>query len=684
MFKRASQADQIQPTKPLSPGPSDSNVNIFQQRPSIQYVNPSALPTIPDDLRPPTPPQHTCPHEAECIVSIGMSLRVDKLFDQRLTWSEKYKDPESEEYQYLEFEAIRAMDSAMSMTPFSDIFMAARIHNIYPAKNNGLTLNMTLQLMDSAMSMTPFSDIFMAARIHNIYPAKNNGLTLNMTLQLAENADTLRPPITGELSKHVQGVVHRRQNNVGNSALWVDNSPGVVSLVQEQHPNQHPQQHPNQQHPNQQPPNQKYPNPQQHNPHPNPQHPNGPHQGLQHHPKPDGPNGHHPPHHSKPPTSSQRPNVRPESNGYRPDFIEPTKQGSHKDVVNGQNFVKDPMGQNYKDPAGEYGGNGHGVNGIVNGQNGLNNVQTHGQNGVPNTHGQNGESSSQNIPTNGQNQNAVPTNNQNTAPINSQNSQSQNAIPTTKPLDELPTRETFGSIFDSKIPKVPADGESPSNAVETKPLFINRPENNRPDGPIDGGLFNRPESGVSNKVDSGPSNRPDNGNRPDSGSNKADKPSRPDKGQDKVGGSGVDAENKTTESKLNGTESLSDVNTLTPVYKPDKPLLPIDTSPNKPTKDSPAKKPQDAVQKKPLNGSPLNSGGSQSPIAATPVSSAGSIQSTSRPRINATAPSELELGQGIAAVIEGLLEPSLVDTEVKPTRLPTPPVKRPPPLAGGK
>ncbi|KAI5708238.1 hypothetical protein M8J77_018771 [Diaphorina citri] len=136
-------------------------------------------------------------HREPChrIVSIGMSLRVDKLFDQRLTWSDKYKDPESEEYQYLEFEAIRAMDSAMSMTPFSDIFMAARIHNIYPAKNNGLTLN--------------------------------------MTLQLAENADTLRPPITGELSKHVQGVIHRRQNNVGNSALWVDNSPGVVSLVQD-------------------------------------------------------------------------------------------------------------------------------------------------------------------------------------------------------------------------------------------------------------------------------------------------------------------------------------------------------------------------------------------------------------------------------------------------------------------
>ncbi|KAI5693233.1 hypothetical protein M8J75_011495 [Diaphorina citri] len=95
-----------------------------------------------------------------------------------------------------------------------------------------VSIGMSLR-MDSAMSMTPFSDIFMAARIHNIYPAKNNGLTLNMTLQLAENADTLRPPITGELSKHVQGVIHRRQNNVGNSALWVDNSPGVVSLVQD-------------------------------------------------------------------------------------------------------------------------------------------------------------------------------------------------------------------------------------------------------------------------------------------------------------------------------------------------------------------------------------------------------------------------------------------------------------------
>lgn len=58
-FLGASVGDQIKPTKPIAPAsssPPDANINIFNNRPSIQYMNPSKLPTIPDDLRPPTPP----------------------------------------------------------------------------------------------------------------------------------------------------------------------------------------------------------------------------------------------------------------------------------------------------------------------------------------------------------------------------------------------------------------------------------------------------------------------------------------------------------------------------------------------------------------------------------------------------------------------------------------------------
>lgn len=43
------------------------------------------------------------------IVSIVFSLRVDRLYDSKITWTEKYKDAESQEYQQLEHEAVRAV-----------------------------------------------------------------------------------------------------------------------------------------------------------------------------------------------------------------------------------------------------------------------------------------------------------------------------------------------------------------------------------------------------------------------------------------------------------------------------------------------------------------------------------------------------------------------------------------------
>lgn len=43
------------------------------------------------------------------IVSIVFSLRVDRLYDNKITWVDKYKDPESQEYQQLEHESVRAV-----------------------------------------------------------------------------------------------------------------------------------------------------------------------------------------------------------------------------------------------------------------------------------------------------------------------------------------------------------------------------------------------------------------------------------------------------------------------------------------------------------------------------------------------------------------------------------------------
>lgn len=86
------------------------------------------------------------------------------------------------------------------------------------------------------MSMTPFSDEFLAAKVNNIYRGDRThgqaGVFVNLTLQLDENTDTSRPTVKGDIQRHLLGVIQRRSNNVGESALWVDSPPGSVSHLQ--------------------------------------------------------------------------------------------------------------------------------------------------------------------------------------------------------------------------------------------------------------------------------------------------------------------------------------------------------------------------------------------------------------------------------------------------------------------
>lgn len=86
------------------------------------------------------------------------------------------------------------------------------------------------------MSMTPFSDEFLGVKINTIYKGERSagqaGVFVNVTLQLEANADTSRPTVRGDIQRHLLGVIQRRSNNVGNSALWVDSPPGSVSNLQ--------------------------------------------------------------------------------------------------------------------------------------------------------------------------------------------------------------------------------------------------------------------------------------------------------------------------------------------------------------------------------------------------------------------------------------------------------------------
>lgn len=90
------------------------------------------------------------------------------------------------------------------------------------------------------MSMTPFSDAFLGCHVNGIYTTSSSldtkaSVYVNLTLQLEENAETIRPAVKHDIQRHLLGVIHRRGNNVGASALWVDNPPGSVSQIQGKH-----------------------------------------------------------------------------------------------------------------------------------------------------------------------------------------------------------------------------------------------------------------------------------------------------------------------------------------------------------------------------------------------------------------------------------------------------------------
>ncbi|XP_017839830.1 uncharacterized protein LOC108597670 isoform X2 [Drosophila busckii] len=138
-------------------------------------------------------------HREPCrrVISFHLGLRVDRIYEHRIVWDNKLLDRNSEPYGQLSYEAVRALDSAMSMTPYSDEFMEAKVNNIYRGDPN----------------------------------LGGSGVYVNLTLKLDESVETLRPNLRSDVQKHLLGVLHRRNNNIGNSVLYVSSPEGAVSAL---------------------------------------------------------------------------------------------------------------------------------------------------------------------------------------------------------------------------------------------------------------------------------------------------------------------------------------------------------------------------------------------------------------------------------------------------------------------
>ncbi|XP_042242419.1 uncharacterized protein LOC121879718 isoform X2 [Homarus americanus] len=117
------------------------------------------------------------------IISLYMSLKVDRVGDQRIVWGGNYYNPESQEYRLLEWEARHAISNAMSKTPLSSAYMGNTVHKFY---------------------------------------SLGGKVIVNSTINLEDLPSTRSRNIRHTLQRQIIQVIQSHANNVGDSAIWVD------------------------------------------------------------------------------------------------------------------------------------------------------------------------------------------------------------------------------------------------------------------------------------------------------------------------------------------------------------------------------------------------------------------------------------------------------------------------------
>ena len=115
--------------------------------------------------------------------SLAMSLKLDKLGDNKLQFSKNLLNADSEDYQYLEFESIQAINSLFQNSRMNKLFLGIRVNKFYPVQ--GKTM-------------------------------------LNATIVLERNESTRLNSIKKQLQQELSRVISAKNNALGDSPLLVD------------------------------------------------------------------------------------------------------------------------------------------------------------------------------------------------------------------------------------------------------------------------------------------------------------------------------------------------------------------------------------------------------------------------------------------------------------------------------
>lgn len=128
------------------------------------------------------------------IVTLAVSLRLDKLGDNKLTFNRNYMNPNSEEYQFLEYETIQGFNSMFALSRLAKVFMGVRVNKFYSVAGK---------------------------------------LLVNASIDLEQNNATKAGAIKRVLQQELGRVIALSNSNIGDSLLWVDSSANSVPRVED-------------------------------------------------------------------------------------------------------------------------------------------------------------------------------------------------------------------------------------------------------------------------------------------------------------------------------------------------------------------------------------------------------------------------------------------------------------------
>jgi hypothetical protein len=125
-------------------------------------------------------------------MTLAIALRLDKMGDNKLSFSGKYLNPNSEEYQFLEYETTQGFNSMFALSRLAKVYMGVKINKFYTASGK---------------------------------------LLVNASVELEQNNVTKTAAIKRVVQQELSRVITLRNNNIGDSSLSVESSATSVPRV---------------------------------------------------------------------------------------------------------------------------------------------------------------------------------------------------------------------------------------------------------------------------------------------------------------------------------------------------------------------------------------------------------------------------------------------------------------------